>query len=215
MKLTTKQLKRMIKEEYKLISEIEGDYNYDDPDEVLKIINDVDLESDLMYHETDNIKKMIVTLRREIADQQKEYNELNKQFNDAQRTHEGQMMYPPDWWDYYVFPIQRKINEMEDAIETLQRATDELVDMGLDPDPLTDHEIDYEFDGAIDFLNHVVVKKGVWVGKETAFRTTLLDEIEEYANYGDGWEIHPPEDKWRSIVHYVMDEYYKKIEKGR
>ena len=38
----------------------------------------------------------------------------------------------------------------------------------------------------------------------------LLDEIEDYANYGSVGEIHPPKNKWKSIVHYVMDEYYKK-----
>ena len=198
----------MIKEEISKLNESGWGHNYDDVDEVLKIIADVHHESDLMYHEADNIKKMIATLTAEIAVQQAEYNKLNKEYNDAQRTREGQMAYPSDWWGHYIFPIDMEIRKLKDAIETLQGATDELVDMGLDPDPLTDDEIDYEFDGAIEYLNNVVVKKGDWVGQETAFRTTLLDEIEEYANFD--WPAHPPENKWRSIVHYVMDEYYKK-----
>ena len=30
-------------------------------------------------------------------------------------------MYPPDWYDYYVFPIDCIINRIEDVIENLNK----------------------------------------------------------------------------------------------
>jgi hypothetical protein len=207
MKLTIKQLKQIIREEYRLVRESEWGHNYDDPDEILNIIGDVENENDLVYyHKEDGIKKMIATLRAGIVNKQAEFNKLDKEYNDAQRTREGEITHPPDWWDGNVFPIQREIDEYESAIKTLQKATFGLMDMGLDPEPLTDDEIEYQFDDVIDYLNQYVAWTQDWVGSESAFRETLLKEIKEYSEEGNG---HPPEEKWYSIIQHVMDEYFK------
>ena len=45
-----------------------------------------------------------------------EQKELNNQYINGDRD-----MYPPDWYDYYVFPIDCIINKIEDVIENLNK----------------------------------------------------------------------------------------------
>lgn len=43
---------------------------------------------------------------------QKEYDELNKEYMSGNPD-----MYPPDWYDRYVFPLSMAIDKIEDYIE--------------------------------------------------------------------------------------------------
>lgn len=48
-----------------------------------------------------------------------EYNELNSEYLDNDRD-----MYPPDWWDQYVFPVYIQRSRVQSSIIELEKSED-------------------------------------------------------------------------------------------
>ena len=48
-----------------------------------------------------------------------EYNELNSEYLDGDRD-----MYPPDWWDQYVYPVYLEKNRIQSIIDELENPED-------------------------------------------------------------------------------------------
>ena len=99
MKITTKQIRQIIKEELKFINE--GLYREvpDDADGIMKLLDGMEV-SDIMYYDAQSLNQMIATLNAEIKDQKSEYRRLDNDYN--QRWNK----IDPNWWDLNVFPIE-------------------------------------------------------------------------------------------------------------
>ena len=83
---------------------------------------------DLEDLSTDQLKSIKVeTLRDFLTEAKAEQKELNSEYMNGDRD-----CYPPDWYDYYVFPIDCIINKIQDFLDSLDSDDDSEEDSDYD-----------------------------------------------------------------------------------
>ena len=195
MKITTKQIRQIIKEELKFINE--GLYREvpDDADGIMKLLDGMEV-SDIMYYDAQSLNQMIATLNAEIKDQKSEYRRLDNDYN--QRWNK----IDPNWWDLHVFPIEQDIKALEQTIELLWEALNESgVTLPGQIEPLTDDEINYKWDMVIDsLLDYVLDRKEIW--DEDELRKAVIEHLKK------SFEWNPEVlERGVAFADYIVDQY--------
>ena len=195
MKITTKQIRQIIKEELKFINE--GLYREvpDDADGIMKLLDGMEV-SDIMYYDAQSLNQMIATLNAEIKDQKSEYRRLDNDYN--QRWNK----IDPNWWDLNVFPIEQDIKVLEQAVELLWEALNESgVTLPGQIEPLTDDEINYKWDMVIDsLLDYVLDRKEIW--DEDELRKAVIEHLKK------SFEWNPEVlERGVAFADYIVDQY--------
>ena len=195
MKLTTKQLRQIIKEELKLVNESLYREVPDDADGIMKLLDGMEV-SDIMYYDAQSLNQMIAILNAEIKDQKSEYRRLDNDYN--QRWNK----IDPNWWDLHVFPIEQDIKALEQTIELLWEALNESgVTLPGQVEPLTDDEINYKWDMVIDsLLDYVLDRKEVW--DEDELRKAVIEHLKK------SFEWNPEVlERGVAFADYIVDQY--------